>query len=65
MNAATLASLSLADGASVKVCGADADVVLTAELDPAVPDGAVRVSTAFAETLPLGGAFGQLSVEQA
>ncbi len=65
MNAATLAALSLADGASVKVRGEDGEVVLTAELDAAVPDGAVRVSTAFAETLPLGGAFGPISVEQA
>lgn len=65
MNAATLSSLALVEGASVKVRSNDGEVVLTAELDATVPDGAVRVSTAFAETLPLGSAFGQLSVEQA
>ncbi len=65
MNAATLAGLSLKPGASVKVRGGDGEVILAVHLDPTVPDGAVRVSTAFAETLPLGSAFGQLSVEQA
>jgi len=38
---------------------------LKAELDAAVADGAVRISTAFAETLPLGASFGEISVERA
>ena len=65
MNAATLAALSLAEGANVKVRSQDGEVVLAVELDKSVPDGAVRVSTAFKETLALGSAFGQISVEQA
>jgi len=65
MNAATLARLGLADGAPVKLASGDGAVVLPAQLDARVPDGAVRVAAAFIETLPLGSAFATLAVEKA
>ncbi|WP_397474416.1 NADH-quinone oxidoreductase subunit NuoG [Pusillimonas sp.] len=65
MNAATLQGLSLSDGDAIRVRSADGEVALQAKLDPAVADGAIRISTAFAETLPLGASFGEISVERA
>src|SRR5690606_13347517 len=54
MSATTLQQLGVQEGDSVRVRSAQGEVVLQAELDTAVAEGAVRVSTAFAETLPLG-----------
>jgi len=65
MNAATLQSLGLRDGDAVRARSAHGEAALKAELDAAVADGAVRISTAFAETLPLGASFGEISVERA
>jgi len=47
------------------VRSAHGEAALKAELDPAVADGALRISTAFAETLPLGSSFGEITVERA
>ncbi|HWK61165.1 MAG TPA: NADH-quinone oxidoreductase subunit NuoG [Eoetvoesiella sp.] len=63
MCAATLASLGVESGRTVRVRSPQGEITVTALLDNAVAQGAVRLSAAFAETLPLGGAFGQLSVE--
>ena len=63
MCAATLASLGVESGGTVRVRSPQGEITVTALLDNAVAQGAVRLSAAFAETLPLGGAFGQLSVE--
>ncbi len=63
MCAATLASLGVESGRTVRVRSPQGEITVTALLDDAVAQGAVRLSAAFAETLPLGGAFGQLSVE--
>src|SRR5690606_24721316 len=65
MNADTLQALGLNDGDAVRVRSADGEVVLKTQLDAAVADGAIRISTAFAETLPLGASFGEISVERA
>ncbi|WP_301117575.1 NADH-quinone oxidoreductase subunit NuoG [Pusillimonas sp. (ex Stolz et al. 2005)] len=65
MNAATLQGLGLSDGDSVRVRSEQGEVTLTAELDPVVANGAVRISAAFAQTLPLGASFGEISVERA
>ena len=65
MNAATLQGLGLQDGDAVRVRSAHGEAALKAELDPAVADGALRISTAFAETLPLGSSFGEITVERA
>ena len=65
MNAATLQGLGLNEGDVVRVRSQQGEVTLTAELDPVVADGAVRISAAFAETLPLGASFGEISVERA
>jgi len=65
MNAATLQGLGLSDGDTVRVRSEQGEVTLTAEFDPVVADGAVRISAAFAETLPLGASFGEISVERA
>ncbi|HUH88793.1 MAG TPA: NADH-quinone oxidoreductase subunit NuoG [Pusillimonas sp.] len=65
MNAVTLQQLQLHDGDAVRVRSAYGEVQLAAQLDPAVADGAVRISTAFDQTLPLGASFGEISVERA
>src|SRR5690606_11114222 len=44
MNAATLQGLGLSDGDSVRVRSEQGEVTLTAELDPVVANGAVRIS---------------------
>jgi len=65
MSAATLSRLGLQAGQALRVRSEQGEAVLQAELDDAVADGALRISTAFAETLPLGASFGQISVERA
>jgi NADH-quinone oxidoreductase subunit G len=65
MNGATLASLGLTAGEQVRVKSATGSAVLQAVQDNAVADRAVRVATAFDQTAPLGGAFGEISVERA
>ncbi len=64
MNAATLQQLGVESGQMVRVRSDQGEVQLATLLDSAVPDGAVRVSTAFDETLPLGGSFALVSVER-
>jgi NADH-quinone oxidoreductase subunit G len=65
INGATLSQLGLSAGAQVRVKSAAGSVVLEAVQDDAVAAGAVRVATAFEQTAPLGGAFGEISVERA
>jgi NADH-quinone oxidoreductase subunit G len=61
----TLRRLGLASGASVWVRSEQGEVVLTAQDDDTVAPGCVRISAGFAETVALGSAFGQITVEQA
>jgi NADH-quinone oxidoreductase subunit G len=66
MHSATLSSLSLQDGQSVKVKSATGSVVLKAERDDSMPAQAVRVSAARTETAALGNGFAlTLTVEAA
>jgi len=65
MNGRTLATLGLTAGVKVRVAGAQGAVELETVQDDAVADRAVRISAAFENTVALGGAFGQLSVERA
>jgi len=65
MNAATLAKLGLGAGERVKVgAGGTATVILPVQLDIGLPDGAVRVAAAHAETLALGAMSAVLTVEK-
>jgi len=64
MSADTLASLSLKTGDAVRVRSAQGEISLAARLDDTVAHGCVRIAAAFAETAPLGSAFGELSVER-
>ncbi len=64
LNAASLQALGVQSGESVRVASAEGQVVLTAVRDDTVADSTVRISTAFAETLPLGGSCGQVSLER-
>jgi len=61
-NAATLASLGLAAGDRVRVRQGSGEAVLAARLDPAVPDGCVRIARGLRETSRLG--EGDVSVEK-
>lgn len=63
MCAATLASLGLESGQSVRIQSQTGEITLDALLDDAVAPGAVRLAAAFAETAALGSSFGQISVE--
>ena len=47
------------------VKAAAGQVVLAAEQDNTLALGAVRIAAGFEQTVALGGAFGQLSVERA
>ena len=63
MNAATLSSLKLAEGAAVSVRQAGGEAILTAALDAGVPDGCVRIAAAHSATRALGPMFGSIAVE--
>ncbi len=65
MNAATLAKLGFAAGDKAKVGAGAASVTLAAQLDSGVPDGAVRIAAAHADTIALGAMCSVLSVEKA
>jgi NADH-quinone oxidoreductase subunit G len=65
MCAATLRRLGIEPGGNVRVKSAQGQVELTALLDDGVAPGCVRIAAGFAETVALGSAFGQLTVEQA
>ncbi|MFC5300700.1 NADH-quinone oxidoreductase subunit NuoG [Azospira restricta] len=65
MNAATLASLGLADGAQVRVKQGAGVATLAAKGDETVPTGCVRVAAAHATTAGLGDLFGTITVERA
>jgi NADH-quinone oxidoreductase subunit G len=65
MHASTLAQLGVAQGTQVLVRAATGQVVLAAEQDNTLAAGAVRIAAGFEQTVALGGAFGQLSVERA
>jgi NADH-quinone oxidoreductase subunit G len=61
MNAAMLAQLGLAAGASVKVGG----TALLAQLDAGIPDNCIRIAAAHASTVAIGPMFGSLTVDKA
>ncbi|MGN6581051.1 MAG: NADH-quinone oxidoreductase subunit NuoG [Bordetella sp.] len=65
LNGATLSQLGLSAGAQVRVKTAAGSVVLDAVQDDAVAVRAVRIAAAFEQTAPLGGSFGEISVERA
>ncbi|WP_019936346.1 NADH-quinone oxidoreductase subunit NuoG [Bordetella sp. FB-8] len=65
INGATLSQLGLSAGAQVRVKSAAGSVVLQAVQDDTVAARTVRIATAFEQTAPLGGAFGEISVERA
>lgn len=64
MSLATLDGLGVQDGEQVSVRSEQGSIILTAELDNDVAQGAVRIATAFAETVSLGSSFGPISVER-
>ncbi|HLS51480.1 MAG TPA: NADH-quinone oxidoreductase subunit NuoG [Burkholderiaceae bacterium] len=63
-NAQTLQAAGLNVGDSVRVSTAAGETTLTAELDDRVAPNTVRIAAAFSLTMPLGGAFGQVSLER-
>ncbi|CAB1368120.1 NADH-quinone oxidoreductase subunit NuoG [Denitratisoma oestradiolicum] len=65
MNSATLTSVGVGEGASVRVKSGDAQVILTARLEAGLPDACVRIPAAHAVTVALGAQFGNLVVEKA
>ena len=65
INGATLSQLGLSAGEQVRVKSAAGSVVLEAVQDDTVAVRAVRIAAAFEQTAPLGGAFGEISVERA
>jgi len=65
MCAATLAAIGAQSGQAVRVRSERGEITMSALLDNAVAEGAVRIAAAFAETMPLGGSFGSITVELA
>ena len=63
MNALTLRQLGVAEGGTVKVRQGRGEAVLTAEVDAAVPSGAVRIAAAHPSTCGLDGLSGPISLE--
>jgi len=64
MNAATLASLGVAEGDQVRVTQGEASVLLFAGESARVPDGAVRISAGHVLTANLGPVTGTIRVER-
>lgn len=60
----TLASFGLAAGDQARIKSATGEITLVAQPDDNVAVGAVRIALAFPETLGLGSAFGQVTVER-
>ena len=65
MHADTIAQFGLDVGSMVRVKSGTGEALMAAQLDNTVLSGTVRISAGFAQTLALGSAFGQLSVERA
>lgn len=65
MNGRTLAQLGLTAGIKVRVSTPAGTAELETVQDDAVADRAVRIAAAWEQTAPLGGAFGEISVERA
>ncbi|WP_144639894.1 NADH-quinone oxidoreductase subunit NuoG [Bordetella genomosp. 13] len=65
MNGRTLAQLGLTAGVKVRVATAAGSAELETVQDDAVADRAVRIAAAWEQTVALGGAFGEISVERA
>ena len=61
---ALLAQLGIQSGDTVRVRSSQGEVQLPIVLDDTVAEGAVRIAAGFAETAPLGSAFGQLTLER-
>ena len=62
-NAATLAKLKLAPGATARLRQGPGEAKLAVALDPGVPDGCVRIAAGHPATSALGGMFGAITVE--
>ncbi|MBZ0094636.1 MAG: NADH-quinone oxidoreductase subunit G, partial [Sulfuricella sp.] len=65
MNAETLASLGVAEGAEVSVSQGAGSIVLKALRDDRLPAGCVRVAAGHPDTAMLGGMFDEIRVERA
>ena len=65
ISAALAQKLGAVDGAQIKVTQGQGSAVLTAVVDPKLPENAVRVSAAHKSTAGLGAMFGAISVEKA
>ena len=65
MNPNMLQRLGLGADIAVRVRQGEGVAVLTATIDPTVPDGAVRISAAHRNTAPLGALHGEVVVERA
>ena len=63
MNALTLRQIGVAEGGTLKVRQGRGEAVLTAEVDAAVPPGAVRIAAAHPSTCGLDGLSGPIAVE--
>ena len=61
----TLTDLALDVSSMIRVKSAAGQIMISAEADKTVAPGTIRVSTGFAATMALGGAFAELSVERA
>jgi NADH-quinone oxidoreductase subunit G len=62
LNAATAAKLGVEDGAQIRVRQGGGEAVLPVAIDPALPDGTVRIARGVRETAALGA--GEMSIER-
>jgi NADH-quinone oxidoreductase subunit G len=63
VHAATLARLSIADGAAVRVRQDGGEAILTIAADDGVPEGCLRIAAAHPSTRTLGPMFGPVAIE--
>ena len=65
MSRAFLASLGVKEGGEIRVKQGNGNALLVASVDPAVPDGVVRIAAAHASTCGLDGLTGPVTIERA
>ena len=63
-SSALLEQLGVQSGDTVRVSSTQGSIELPVQQDEAVAAGSVRISAGFAQTAPLGSAFGQLTLER-
>jgi NADH-quinone oxidoreductase subunit G len=64
-NARTLEAFGVAPGDKARARQGDAAALVDTALDPALPDGVVRLAAAHASTATLGAMFGPITLERA